>query len=170
MTQRHPRSGSRSGDDCSPLLGLFLFISQSSITSEHCTKLRVGRAKLCYAGEAGEAGSGYTASFVAVAIFHDTPWSDLHKWARGPKFSGHADIKGHYQRAKFECPGPLRGDSRGGEGKCFSLTPPPSEFSRQFFIFCTKQYGRKIVGSIFEKISLENRKISNFVYLLAGRF
>jgi len=25
---------------------------------------------------------------------------------RGPKFSGHADIKGHYQRAKFGCPRP----------------------------------------------------------------
>jgi len=30
---------------------------------------------------------------------------------RGPKFSGHADINGHYQCAKFGCPRPLRGDS-----------------------------------------------------------
>ena len=29
---------------------------------------------------------------------------------------------------------------------------------------------RKIVGNIFEKITLENRKISNFVYSLAARF
>jgi len=29
---------------------------------------------------------------------------------------------------------------------------------------------RKIVGSVFEKISLEYRKISNFTYSLVGRF
>jgi len=48
---------------------------------------------------------------------------------RDPKFSGHADIKGHYQRAKFGCLTPLRGDSR--EGVNVSLTPPLSKFSCQ---------------------------------------
>jgi len=46
---------------------------------------------LNYAGEASEVGNGYTASFAAAAIFQDTPKTG----ARGPKFSGHADIKGH---------------------------------------------------------------------------
>jgi len=57
---------------------------------------------LNYAGEAveasdwNEAGSGYTASFVTVAIFR-TPRDQTSKTgARGPKFSGHADIKGNY--------------------------------------------------------------------------
>jgi len=62
------------------------------------------------------------------------------------------------------------------------VTPllPPSKLSRQIFRFFSyfvhtirptngEKY-RKIVGSIFEKISLENRDISKFAYLLAGRF
>jgi len=80
---------------------------------------------------------------------------------KGPKFSGHADINGHYQRAKFGCPRPLRGDSRRGD-KCFSLTPPPSKFSCQIFkIFSyllttirptNGEKYRKIVGSVFRKL------------------
>ena len=85
---------------------------------------------LNYAVEAGEVGNGYTASFVTMAIFQDTPMIRPQNWARGPKFSGHVDIKGHYQRAKFGGLRPLRRDSR---GKCFSLTPPPSKFSHQIF-------------------------------------
>ena len=68
---------------------------------------------LKYAGEADETGNGYTASFAAAAIFR-TPHDQTPKTeARGPTFSGHADIKGHYQCAKFACLRPLTGDSRG---------------------------------------------------------
>jgi len=46
--------------------------------------------------------------------------SSCHKQAlykamgRGPNYSGHVDIKGYYQRAKFGCLRLLRGDSREG--------------------------------------------------------
>jgi len=68
------------------------------------------------------------------------------------------------------------GDSR---DNCFSLTPPLKilfKFSIFFHILLTtirptngEKY-KKIVGSVFEKISLENRKSSNFAYSLTGRF
>jgi len=35
---------------------------------------------LNYAGEAGEVGNGYTASFAAAAILQDTPLSDPKNW------------------------------------------------------------------------------------------
>jgi len=60
-------------------LGVTKYMVKSShshlVTSEHCTKLRVGHAKL---GEAGEAGNGYTASF--AAIFQDTPMIRPKNW------------------------------------------------------------------------------------------
>jgi len=48
---------------------------------------------------------------------------------RGPKFSGHADIKGHYQCANFGSPEPQ------GEiaGVSVSFTQPPSKLSCQIF-------------------------------------
>jgi len=49
------------------------------------------------AGKADEADNGYTASFVAAAIFQDTHDQTPKTEARGQKFSGHVDIKGHYQ-------------------------------------------------------------------------
>jgi len=57
---------------------------------------------LNYASEAGEAGNGYTASF--VAIFQDNPMIRSQNWTWGSKFSQHADIKGNYQHTKFGCP------------------------------------------------------------------
>ena len=69
------------------------------------------------------------------------------------------------------------GDSR---GKCFfdpSFLKILLSNSRIFFhtLLTTErstnaEKHRKIVGSVFEKISLENCKISNFAYSLAGRF
>jgi len=60
---------------------------------------------------------------------------------------------------------------------------PPSKFSRQIFGYFSyfahynmankwRKIGayRKIVGSIFEKISLANRKISKYAYSLAEKF
>jgi len=91
----------------------------------------------------------------------------------GPKFSGHADIKGHYQCAKFGCPKPIRGDSR---CKCFF--DPSVKILVKFFeifpYFAHNDTANKwrinigILGSIFEKISLENWKISNVAY--SGKF
>jgi len=50
------------------------------ISSQASTIQSYGWAMLNYAGEADEAGNGYTATFVAVAIFQDTPLSDLQNW------------------------------------------------------------------------------------------
>jgi len=43
------------------------------ISSQASTVQSYGWAMLNYEGEADEAGNGYTASFVAAAIFQDTP-------------------------------------------------------------------------------------------------
>jgi len=95
----------------------------------------------------------------------------------GPKFSGHADINDHYQRAKFACLRPLR-EIAGGLMFLWLLLPQNSlvKFFNLFYILLTtirptngEKY-RKITDSIFEKTSLENCKISNFAHSLAERF
>jgi len=61
-----------------------------------------------------------------------------------------------------------------------ALIPSPSKSSHQIFeIFSHFAHNntankwrkhKKIIGSVFEKISLQNCKISNFAYSLAGTF
>ena len=115
-----------------------------SVTSTHSTD--VTQVSHCQ--------SGYQSTPHTVISSHGqvVTQSTRHKPAlykatgRGPKFSGHVYIKGHYQRAKFGCPRPLRGDSR---GKCFSLTHPP--FCCEIFdlfIFCSQQYGQQMEKNI----------------------
>jgi len=50
---------------------------------------------------------------LSQAAIQDTPMIRPPKVRLGPKIQWHADIKGHYQRAKCGCHGPLTGDSRG---------------------------------------------------------
>ena len=45
-----------------------------------------------------------------VPNFLGHPFPELQNRDYGPKFYGHVDIKGCYQRAKFGRPGPLRGE------------------------------------------------------------
>ena len=66
------------------------------------------------------------------------------------------------QCVKFGCPRPPR--ERAG-GLMFFFDPSylkilSSNF-QNYFIFCSQQYGQQIV---FEKISLDNHRISNFTY------
>jgi len=90
--------------------------------------------------------TGYQSTrHTVISSQHGHLVTSKHCRGRGPKFSGHVDIKGHYQREKFWCPRPLR-------GKCFYLTHPPSKFYCEifdfFFIFCSQQYGQQMEKNI----------------------
>ena len=82
-------------------------------------------AGLCYATVSRKPGAHYHAKATSQLVTRSSRhkpelYKAMGRTVGGQKFSGHANIKDHYQRAS------LKGDSR---GKCFSLTHPASKFS-----------------------------------------
>ena len=108
--------------------------------------------------------------------FFRTPHDQTPKTGAGsPKFSGHADIKGHYQRVKFGYPRPLRRE----QGVNVFFDPSSLKIRQIFEIFhillktiqpTNGEKYRKIVGSIFEKISLEIKNFQIFPILWLGHY